>query len=231
VSDGRIKHPCFSFHGSYDAFEDIIDSYDKWIFAQIQLNYVDENVQAGVRGMRYAYERNVGIVIMEPLKGGMLVNNLPPETKKMFVQKGVSPVSAAMNWCYDFHEPAVVLSGVSTLEQTLGQVEIASCADAGKMTEAEKAAIKTAKDNFSLIPCSACEYCQPCPFGVRIPRILSMYNGYVVFGRKNVKKEYQKLVEDGGGADQCTECGACEAVCPQSIEIIKHLKAAHEKMA
>ena len=231
VSDGRIKYPCFSFHGSYDTFTEIIDSYEKWIFAQIQLNYVDENVQAGVKGMRYAHSKDVGIVIMEPLKGGMLVNNLPTATAKMFEEKGISPVGAAMRWCYDFIEPTVVLSGVSTLGQTLGQIEIADSADTGKLTGAEKEALEFAKSNFNLIPCSACEYCQPCPFGVRIPRILSLYNGYAVFGNENVKKEYQKLVEDGGGADQCTECGACEAVCPQSIEIIKHLKAAHEKMA
>lgn len=231
LSDGKIKYPCFSFHGSYDIFTDIIDSCDEWIFAQIQLNYVDENVQAGTKGMRYAYDKNVGVVIMEPLKGGMLVNNLPEQTKEMFKNKSISPVSAAMNWCYDFIEPTVVLSGVSTLEQTLGQIEIASSAGAGKLTASEKEALKFAKDNFNLIPCSACEYCQPCPFEVRIPRILSLHNDYVVFGNEYAKKEYEKIAEDGKGADKCTECGTCESICPQSIEIIKYLKSAHEKMA
>ena len=231
LADGRIKYPCFSFHGSYDVFTDIIDSYDKWIFAQIQLNYVDENVQAGVRGLKYAASKNVGIVIMEPLKGGMLVNNLPPDAAKILREKDMDPVGAAMKWCYNFKEAAVVLSGVSTLEQAKGQIAIADEAMAGELGPEEAAAIEYARDNFNLVPCSACQYCQPCPFGVRIPDIISMYNGYVVFGRENAKKGYQRIVSEGGGADQCTECGACEEICPQSIKIIDVLKQAHEAMA
>ena len=230
VADGRIKYPCFSYHGNLDTFKEIVDSYDGWIMTQIMLNYVDENWQAGLEGMKYAYAKDIGIVIMEPLKGGMLVNKLPEKIEKLFKEKNLSPVDAAMNWCYDFKEPTVVLSGVSTLEQTNGQIEIANKAEALKLSADEKEVIAVAKENFNLVPCSECKYCQPCPFDVKIPNILSMYNDYVIFGRENAKKDYQKLVADGHGADLCTECGACEEVCPQSIEIIKYMKLAHEKM-
>ena len=167
---------------------------------------------------------------MEPLKGGMLVNQLPDDIEKLFEENNIIPVNAAMNWCYDFKEPTVVLSGVSNLEQTLGQIEIANNAEEGKLSKTEKTIIKTAKDNFNLIPCSSCLYCQPCPFDVKIPDILSMYNDYVVFGREDAKKAYQKLAEEGFGADKCTACGLCEKACPQMIDIIDKLKEAHVKM-
>lgn len=230
VKDGRVKYPCFSYHGSIDTFKKIIDRYDDWIMAQIMLNYIDVNWQAGIEGMKYAYAKDVGIVIMEPLKGGMLVNQLPEETKDLFENKNVSPVTAAMNWCYDFIEPTVVLSGVSTMEHTLGQIKIAENAELGKLTDIEKELIKISKDNFNLIPCSACLYCQPCPFDVNIPSLLSLYNNYLILGNEEDMINYQKLAADGKGADQCTQCGECEEACPQKIEIMDKLKLIHEKM-
>ncbi len=228
AADGRIKYPCFSYHGSLDTFKKIIDSYDGWIFTQIMLNYIDVDWQAGVEGMKYAYDKDVGIVVMEPLKGGMLVDKLSDTTKNLFSDKNISPVNAAMNWCYDFKEPTVVLSGVSTLEQTLGQIEIANNAGVGKLTQEEKKAIDFAKQNFNLIPCSSCLYCQPCPFDVKIPQVLALYNGYMIYGNDDIKKSYQELVKDGKGADKCTECGQCEEQCPQMIEIIEKIRIAHE---
>lgn len=228
VADGKIKHPCFSFHGSVDVFKDIIDSYDKWIFAQIMLNYVDTNFQAGIEGMNYAYAKDVGIVVMEPLKGGLLVNQLPDNIRKSFEDNNLSPVTAAMNWCYDFKEPTVVLSGVSTLEHTLGQIKIAETAEASKLSDTEREILTAAKKDFKLIPCSDCQYCQPCPKGIKIPSILGMYNALTVFGREDAKKGYKKMVDEGKGADECIECGKCEGHCPQSIGIIDRLKQAHE---
>lgn len=230
VADGRIKYPCFSYHGSFDTFKDIIDSYDGWIMAQIMLNYVDENWQAGTQGMKYAHAKDVGIIIMEPLKGGLLVNQLPDETNKLFESSNISPVTAAMNWCYNFYEPTVVLSGVSTLKQTIEQIEIANIADIGSLSEKEKKIIETSKDKFNLIPCSSCQYCQPCPFDVKIPNILSIYNNYVTFGHDNAKKNYQMLVKEKNGADNCTECGVCEKQCPQMIDIINKLALSHETL-
>ncbi len=231
VADGRIKYPCFSFHGNYDTFVDIIDSWDGWIFCQLQLNYVDTEWQAGLKGMEYAYSKDVGVVIMEPLKGGILANDIPAETQAKLKEFDLSPVDIAMKWCYNLKEPTVVLSGVSNLDQTKGQIDIANVATPGCLSAKEEQAIEFAAEKFNLVPCSGCEYCQPCPFGVKIPSIISMYNALVSFGREKAKEEYKKLVADGGGADKCTECGACEAICPQSIEIIKVIKEAHELMA
>ena len=230
VSDGRIKYPCFSYHGSVETLKEIIDAYDGWIFAQIMLNYIDENWQAGVKGMKYASSKDVGIIIMEPLKGGMLVNQLPQQTVDFFKNKNISPVSSAMNWCYNFKEPKVVLSGVSTLEQTLGQIEIAKYAEVGKLTDAERQAIKFSKANFDLVPCSGCEYCMPCPAGVDIPSMIQLYNSYFVFGKKEIKAQYAYYLKEGIDAGNCTECGACESICPQSIDIIEKIKKVHEAM-
>ncbi len=230
VADGRIKYPCFSFHGNYDTFVDIINSWDGWVFCQLQLNYIDTEWQAGVKGMEYAHSKDVGVVIMEPLKGGILANDIPPETEAKLKELDLSPVDVAMRWCYNHNEPTVVLSGVSTLEQTKGQLEIAKDAEPGCLSAKEKEALEFATKKFNLVPCSGCEYCQPCPQGIKIPQIISMYNGLVSFGKEKAKEDYKKLVEKGEGADICTECGACEAICPQSIEIIKVIQEAHELM-
>jgi predicted aldo/keto reductase-like oxidoreductase len=227
IVDGKIKYPCFSFHGSIDTFKDIVDSYDKWIFAQIMLNYVDTNFQAGLEGMRYAYAKDIGIVIMEPLKGGLLVNELPDNITKLFIDNELCPVTTAMNWCYDFFEPTVILSGVSTLDQTKGQIEIANNAEAGKLSGIEREVLVAAKKDFKLVPCSDCQYCQPCPKDIKIPSVIGMYNAINVFGRDGAKKGYQKMIEENKGANQCIECGKCEGHCPQKIQIIDTLKKAH----
>ena len=230
VADGRIKYPCFSYHGSLNVYKEIIDSYDGWIMTQIMLNYVDENWQAGLEGMKYAYSKNIGTVIMEPLKGGALVNQLTDKVSEVFKQKNLSPLETAMHYCYDFSEATVILSGTSNIDQIVGQVEIAKTADIGKLTSEEKEVIAIAKANFNLIPCSSCQYCQPCPFNVCIPDILNGYNSFAVFGHENAKKQYKELYDDGEGADQCTECGICETLCPQKIDIIEKLKISHEAL-
>jgi len=226
VSDGRIKYPCFSYHGSVGVFEQIIDAYDNWMMAQIMLNYVDQNFQAGVEGMRYADSRNVGIVVMEPLKGGMLANKLSADVRGLFDAAGVDPVAAAMRWVYDFKEPTVVLSGVSAPEQLKGQLEIARGALPGCLSGRERELVEQARGAFELVPCSACRYCQPCPQDVHIPDIMSWYNDEKVFGN-NRHALYMDLAEKGHGADRCIECGACETLCPQQIGIIQVLKDAH----
>ncbi len=231
VNDGRIKYPCFSYHGTLDAFKEIVDSYDDWIMAQIMLNYVDENWQAGVEGMKYAYKRDVGIVVMEPLKGGLLTKKLPKDIKETFTANDTTPVKAAMKWCYDLEEPTVVLSGVSTLPQTLGQIEIADKAAPGCLSQKEKDAIKIAKENFKAVPCSACEYCQPCPFGVKIPNILEIYNEHIIFKNNDAKSWYKRLVDTKADAGHCTVCGACEKICPQEIDIIEKIKQVHKKLS
>ncbi len=225
VADGRIKYPCFSYHGTQDGFKKVIDSYD-WIMSMMILNYIDENVQAGVEGMRYAYEKGVGVNAMEPLKGGMLVKLLPEESRKLFQERGLSPVETAMRWVHNLKEVTVILSGVSTVDQTLGQIKIAESAHPGCLSDVEMDTLMTVKGQMDIIPCSDCRYCQPCPQGVAIPSILAAANN---LSEEEGKKQYQKLMKEGKGAEACTECGACEAVCPQKIGIIEEIKKVHHR--
>lgn len=224
-ADGKIKYPSFSYHGTQDGFKRVIDSYD-WIMSMMILNYIDENVQAGVGGMRYAYERGVGVNAMEPLKGGMLVKLLPEPARALFKERGLDPVETAMRWVHNLKEVTVILSGVSTLEQTLGQIKIAENAHPNCLSDVEMDTLMQAKAQMDIIPCSECRYCQPCPQGVDIPAILGAANN---LNEEEGKKRYRKLMEEGKGAEPCTACGACEAVCPQKIEIIEEIQKVHER--
>jgi hypothetical protein len=229
-ADGRIGHIGFSFHGSLDEFKVIVDEYD-WEFCQIQLNYIDENFQAGVAGMKHASEHGIGVIVMEPLRGGSLVR-VPPEVRNIWGRSGRSWTSQewALRWLWNFPEVVTVLSGMGTIPQLLDNTASASAAES--LTEADLATIEEAKEFYRsrmAVPCTTCGYCQPCPSGVAIPGVFSAFNtGKMFDAKKQAAWAYNTFVVNAGsGADRCIECGDCESKCPQGFPITENLKRAH----
>jgi predicted aldo/keto reductase-like oxidoreductase len=229
-ADGRIKYIGFSFHDEAPVFKEIINAFD-WDFCQIQLNYIDTNHQQGIEGMYMAAQKGMGIVIMEPLRGGKIVK-VPDEVQNLFDHGLVkrSPVEWAMRWLLDHEELHVILSGMSEMYQVSDNLRIFNETEAHCMSEDEHELMSKAKDAFNKrikVDCTACNYCMPCPAGVLIPNNFALYNEYHLFDhdghRQNIKNQYQEF-EVTQMASACVECGQCEAVCPQHIQIIEELK-------
>lgn len=230
-ADGRVKHVGFSFHDKLDLFKEIVDAYD-WEFCQIQYNYIDENYQAGKEGLEYAAERGLGIIIMEPLRGGRLVNDIPDEIQASFNQAETkrTPAEWALRWLWNKENVHLVLSGMSTMEQMEENMSVAAVAEIDSLSEAELAIMDNAQKIFNSrikVHCTGCEYCMPCPFGVNIPYNFSLYNECFLFDSEAIKEQKRKDYMDmdsGEKASSCTECGACESHCPQNIQIRAKLK-------
>lgn len=224
IKDGRIKHAGFSFHDQLGLFKEIVDFYE-WSFCQIQYNYLDEDYQAGKAGLLYAAEKGLGIAIMEPLRGGNIVN-LPQEIEAVFAQAEMkrTPAEWALRWVWNHPEVSVVLSGMSTLEQVIENTQVAQAAHANSLTAKEMDIVDQAKQLFKKrikIHCTACAYCMPCPGGINIPVSFSSYNDHWVFdGVSAAKKRYAMLTNP---AAQCVDCGKCESHCPQGIAIREEL--------
>ncbi len=231
LKDGRIKHAGFSFHDKLETFKEIVDGYD-WSFCQIQLNYLDENFQAGKEGLEYAAGKGLGIAIMEPLRGGKLVRDLPEDVIKAFNEASVkrSPADWALRWVMNHPEVSVVLSGMSTMKNVVDNIKVASEVEPDSFTEEDTAVMNKVKGIYkSKIKnnCTACGYCMPCPFGVDIPQSFSYYNEYYMLytpeTEASLKARYDSLKPDHA-ASKCVECGLCETHCPQGIKIREDLK-------
>ncbi|TGE37331.1 aldo/keto reductase [Desulfosporosinus fructosivorans] len=224
IKDGRIKHAGFSFHDKHDNFNEIVDYYD-WSFCQIQYNYLDENFQAGLEGLKYAAQKGLGITIMEPLRGGKLAVGLPDDVLDAFGQAEVNrtPAEWALRWVWNHPEVSVVLSGMNTMEQVVENLKIASEARENSLPVKELDVIDRAKSLFKQrikINCTACGYCMPCPAGVNIPSCFAMYNNHHMFCRE----ESYKMLQPQQRASNCKECGICETHCPQAIPIRQELE-------
>lgn len=214
---GKIKYIGFSFHDSYELFEEIIDYYDGWDFCQIQYNYIDLEHQAGRRGLEYAASKGMGVIVMEPLLGGRL-SNLEPHVSRVFTgEKSVTEY--ALDFLWDQPEVSLLLSGMSTYGQVEENLEFAERSGTGMVTEEEKEMYREAKeifDRMALVGCTGCGYCMPCPFGLPIPELFHAYNMTASEGDTEAKKAYEKLEVK---ADACRQCHRCEGECPQHIEI------------
>ena len=234
-SEGLVKHVGFSYHADIDLFKEIIDDYD-WDFCQIQLNYMDESYQAGLEGLKYAADKGMGVVIMEPLRGGTLSKKELPEPLKAIWDKADTkrtPAEWALRYLFDKEEVGVVLSGMTEQWQLEQNLKTASEGVAGCLTEKEQGLINEAKQFFmdhTVVDCTNCRYCMPCPVGVNIPENFWALNHDSQFndpGKANfwingwLNKEQR--------ASNCIECGKCEEHCPQNIEIRKYLKVVTEK--
>lgn len=226
---GLIKHIGFSFHDGFASFKRIVDSYN-WEFCQVQYNYMNEQVQAGTKGVQYAHSKGLPVVIMEPLLGGKLATL--SVAKKSFKHLKRTPVELALRWLWNQPEINVVLSGMGEMQQVLDNIEYASNSGVGAMSSDEITAVAQAQaemEKLNAVPCTACRYCVNCPMKIDIPEIFSLYNTAKnpVLGKKTgeAKDAYEELEHK---ADICIGCRACEQHCPQQIEIVVRLKEAHE---
>jgi len=238
MAEGVFGHLGFSFHDEYPVFESIVNGYDHWALAQIQYNYVDTDYQAGRKGLKLAADRGMAVVVMEPLRGGRIAKNPPPEpVAKVWArsEREWTPAEWAFQWLFDQPEVSMTLSGMSEMSHVEENLEIASESAVGKLTEADHERIEEAREvYFSLapIPCTQCEYCLPCPSGVAIPRIFDMYNDAVAYDAwGHARWAYNNPLKPEARADNCIECGDCEEACPQNIKIIDWLATAHQKLA
>lgn len=225
LKDGRIKHAGFSFHDKVDLFKEVVDYYD-WSFCQIQYNYLDENFQAGKAGLQYAAQKGLGLVIMEPLRGGKLASNLPEAAQNAFNQADVqrTPADWALRWVWNQPEVAVVLSGMNAVDQVTENLKTANEAEVNSLTAKEVGVIDQVKAVFKeriKVNCTACGYCMPCPEGVNIPTCFAMYNNHHMFGKEEA---YSLWLTSQQKASNCVECGKCETHCPQGILIPQELK-------
>lgn len=231
----KVRYVGFSFHDKYEVFKEIIDSYD-WDFTQIQYNYLDEEYQAGTKGLEYASKKDMGVIIMEPLRGGKLANNLPNDILEIINKSDSkkSPAQWAFKFLYNKPEIGIVLSGMSNMEQVIDNIRI--CNEDGiadSMNLENEKVIEALRDTLKSkikINCTDCKYCMPCPNGVNIPACFECLNNSSMFndieGIKN--NMYKYLIEQNADAYKCIECGKCEKSCPQHIDIINKLKKVKE---
>ena len=229
LADGRIRHAGFSFHDEAPAFQPIVDAYD-WSFCQIQYNFMDEDYQAGRAGLEYAAGKGLGVIVMEPLRGGALAAKVPEEVQaewdKAAVHRG--PAEWALRFVWDRPEVSVVLSGMSEAWQLADNLRIADQGKANSLTGEERALIQAAKSIYRArthVNCTSCGYCLPCPSGVAIPaNFLQLNNLSIYRDRGTAEFFYFHILKPEQRASNCQECGQCEDVCPQHIPIPAMLK-------
>lgn len=232
---GEIRQIGFSYHGNSETFCGLVDAYD-WDFCQIQYNYLDEHTQAGRRGLQHAAAKGLPVIIMEPLRGGRLVNQLPEEAKKLFAEhpNGWTPAQWSFRWLWDQPEVTVVLSGMNSDEMIRDNLNTASIAQAGHFGEGEQALLRQVVKAFNAkvkVGCTGCGYCMPCPRGVDIPGTFNAYNRRYQEGWFQALREYfmcTTLRQNSAAASNCIGCGRCEKHCPQGIQIRKHLNDAQK---
>ncbi|MCI9082868.1 MAG: aldo/keto reductase [Lachnospiraceae bacterium] len=234
---GQIENIGFSFHGSTENFLKILEVYD-WDFCQIQYNYLDEHSQAGRRGLKRAHEKGMPVIIMEPLRGGRLVQGLPKTAVKLLEKEEPkrSPAEWGLRWLWDQPEVTVVLSGMNDAAQVEENVRIAHEAEAGCMSDHDRQVIeqlKTEINRYMKVPCTGCSYCMPCPAGVDIPGCFAAYNIRYTDSWYQGMKTYvmcTTLKTNPTNASKCLKCGKCEQHCPQNISIRKELEQVKKHM-
>lgn len=228
-AQGKIKHIGFSFHDSFEFFQEVIDAYP-WEFCQIQLNYMDKNLQAGVKGLKYAAEKGLGVIIMEPLKGGRLTDLVPPSIQQLFDDFPIkrSPAEWAFKWLANMPEVTLMLSGMNAKEQIAENIKIMSDEHLNELSSEEKELIDKVSDEYNRLikySCTECGYCMPCPQKLEIPKLIRYFNDWNVYHHNpSTKLEYTTWIVDGRHASDCISCKTCEEKCPQSLPISQAMK-------
>ena len=236
-ASGQIGQIGFSFHGSADAFIEVLGAYD-WDFCQIQYNYLDEHTQAGRRGLMAAAQRGIPVIIMEPLRGGKLVDLMPEEGKRLIAEspRGWSAAEWAFRWLWDQSAVTCVLSGMNSIEMLEENCRVASEAEPGQLGEEDFALIEHVAQAINAgmkVGCTGCNYCMPCPQGVDIPALFRCYNRMYSEGKSSGRKEYWQTVslrKEKAFARQCVGCGKCERHCPQGIAIREQIRIADREL-
>ena len=237
LASGRIRHLGFSFHDQFDVFRDIIDAYPDWCPCQIQYNYVDQDIQAGAKGLHYAAAKGIPVVVMEPVRGGRLAN-LPGPVADVFARStsGRSQAEWALQWVWNQAEVALALSGMTTMAQLLENLASADRSGPGTLTPGDLAVIEKARSKYRTlfpIPCTDCRYCMPCPNGVWIPFNLDLYNRAIVYEEMDqARRSYNEPRRPGEDirAAACIQCRECEDKCPQQIPIADWMVKIHDAL-
>jgi len=237
LDSGAIRQIGFSYHGNSDMFCQLVDAYD-WDFCQIQYNYLDEHSQAGRKGLHHAAAKGIPVVIMEPLRGGRLVNHLPEKALKLFSEYETkrTPAEWAFRWLWNQPEVTCVLSGMNSLDMVKENVKSAASSKTREFGEKEVALIAQVVEAINekmKVGCTGCGYCMPCPKKVDIPGTFSAYNKRYTDNKLRGLTEYlmcTALRKDSTSAANCVECGLCEKHCPQGIKIRQELKNARKEL-
>lgn len=220
----KVKHIGFSYHDNFEGFKEIIDSYD-WDMCLLQYNFIDDNAQAGTKGVKYAYDNDVSVFVMEPLKGGLLANDVPPSVKNKMDEENIkdTPSRWALRWVLNHEEVTCVLSGMGKIAEVDENIQTTNDTLENSITPEELevySSVKQLYNSLIKIPCTQCQYCMPCPYGVDIPACFKIYNNKHIFGKST---EYFQLSGLAGGngsfASKCKNCGICLDKCPQKINI------------
>ncbi|HVP24737.1 MAG TPA: aldo/keto reductase [Methanomicrobiales archaeon] len=237
LADGRIGYAGFSFHDTTKVFREIVKAYD-WTFAQIQYNFMDEDYQAGTKGLKYAAKKGLGVVVMEPIRGGLLAREVPgigEIWEKAPVRR--TPAEWALRWVWNHPEVTVVLSGMSTFDQVVQNLSYAETGFPESLTKKELRVYDRVRGELRkrmAIPCTGCKYCQPCPHGVSVPECFELYNqAHMYDAKESVTQQYTMFLGgffDGvpSYASCCQDCGECEEKCPQGLPIRENLRKVSE---
>jgi predicted aldo/keto reductase-like oxidoreductase len=235
IADGRTHFVGFSFHDDLRTFKEIVDAYD-WALCQIQYNYLDRNYQAGREGLEYAASKGLGLVIMEPLRGGRLAEQIPEKVQTIWDQalEKRSPAEWALRWVWNHPEVSTALSGMNSMPQLQENLKIAGEGRANSLSSEDLALIDQATETYQKmlrIDCTACSYCLPCPQGVNIPHNFRLYNDLFIFNDPEINFIlYNRMTSPEQRASNCAECRECEERCPQHIKISEELKKVHSSL-
>lgn len=236
MADGKFGGLGFSFHDRFEVFQQMLNDYPDWQVAQIYLNFMTAEQEAGLDGLRLAHERGIATVIMGPIWGGLLTKELPREMTAVYESAPLKrkPAEWALAWLWNQPEVSVVLSGMSTMEQVVENVAWSGKYGVRSLTPKDLAVLEQVKSSYERlnpIACTDCGYCLPCPSGVNIPRVFNTYN--IAVAQNDLERQrfaYQNFIIGVQQADKCIQCGDCEEICPQHLPIREWLTKVHDTL-